>query len=217
MPFTRPSALARITEVGIVPVIRASSAKDAEQVAHALLAGGLRILEITMTVPGALDVLASLARTLDSDVLLGAGTVTSAAMVDSAVKSGAAFVVTPSVVPDVIAAARTHDVACIGGALTPTEVFATHRAGADVVKVFPAATAGGPAYIRALKGPFPAIPLMATGGIGLDEVGAYLQAGVVAVGAGSELISKSAVAAGDFAAITRATQAFLAAARAARA
>jgi 2-dehydro-3-deoxyphosphogluconate aldolase/(4S)-4-hydroxy-2-oxoglutarate aldolase len=211
------SALARIRDVGVVPVIRADSSDRALRIADALVEGGMTILEVTMTVPGATGVMKAISQRIGQDLVLGAGTVTSEEMVDEAVDAGCTFVVTPCVVPEVIAAAKGHGIGVIGGALSPTEVFATHRAGADMIKVFPASTAGGPGYIRALKGPFPSIELMATGGIALDAVEAYFHAGVAAIGAGSEMISKTAVAFGDFAAIRDAAKAFVGAARRARA
>jgi 2-dehydro-3-deoxyphosphogluconate aldolase/(4S)-4-hydroxy-2-oxoglutarate aldolase len=215
-PTARARALTRIRDTGVVPVLRAASPDAALLIAAALVNGGMDVLEITMTVPGAADVIAAVAARWGRDVLVGAGTLTSTAQLDAAIAAGARFVVTPSVVPEVIAAAAAHDVAIIGGALTPTEILATHRAGVDIVKVFPAGAVGGPAYVRALKGPFPEIPLMATGGVSLETVAAYFQAGVDALGAGGELISRMAVASGRYDVITDAARSFLQAARSAR-
>jgi 2-dehydro-3-deoxyphosphogluconate aldolase / (4S)-4-hydroxy-2-oxoglutarate aldolase len=210
------SALDRISEVGIVPVIRADSETNALRIAEALIGAGLDVIEITMTVPNATRAMEALARQFGSDVVLGAGTITSAAMAAAAIDAGCTFLVTPCVVPDVIAAAKARRVPVICGALTPTEIFSAHRAGADLVKVFPASAVGGPAYIRAVRGPFPHIGLVATGGVGLDTVTAYFDAGVVALGVGGELISRAAVAAGDFQAVADAGRSFVEEARRAR-
>jgi 2-dehydro-3-deoxyphosphogluconate aldolase/(4S)-4-hydroxy-2-oxoglutarate aldolase len=207
------SALGRIAEVGIVPVIRAGSETDALRIAEALIGAGLDVIEITMTVPNATVVMASIARRFGSDILLGAGTVTSTAMAWEAVEAGCTFLVTPCLVPDVIAAAGARRVPVICGALTPTEILSAHRAGAGLVKVFPASAVGGPAYIRAIRGPFPDIGLVATGGVSLDTVAAYFEAGVVALGVGGEMISRAAVAAGDFQKIGDAARQFIEEAR----
>jgi len=193
---TRAAALERIRATGVVPVLRAASPEAALLIAAALVNGGMDVLEITMTVPGAADVIAAVVARWGRDVLVGAGTVTTVAQLDAALAAGARFVVTPAVVTRVIAASIERDVATIGGALTPTEVLETHRTGADIVKIFPTGAVGGPAYIRALKGPFPEIPLMATGGVTLESVPKYFDAGVDAVGAGGELISRMAITSG---------------------
>jgi 2-dehydro-3-deoxyphosphogluconate aldolase/(4S)-4-hydroxy-2-oxoglutarate aldolase len=211
----RVGLLDRLRETGIIAVIRADSDESAFRVAETLVEAGLRLIEITMTVPGAVGVMTALARRFGPAIDLGAGTITSESMAEAAVEAGCAFLVTPCLVPRVVAA-RARDVAMICGALTPTEVLAAHRSGADLVKIFPASTAGGPAYIRALRGPFPSIGFVATGGVALGTVAEYFQAGVAAVGAGGELISRAAVEAGDFAAIGASARAFLEAARAAK-
>jgi len=208
--------LDRLRAVGLVPVIRADSRETALRIAEVLAEAGLAFIEITMTVPGALDVVAGLGRQFGGAIDLGAGTITSAAMADEAVDAGCGFLVTPCLVPEVITAARARSVPVIAGALTPTEVFQAHHAGADLVKVFPASTAGGPAYIRALRGPFPSIGLVATGGVGLDAIPAYFEAGVAALGVGGEMISRAAVAAGDWSAVRQSARTFLEAVRRAR-
>jgi len=194
-------ALDRIRQVGIIPVVRADAAATAVRIAEALIGAGLGVIEITMTVPHATSVMASIASRFGADVILGAGTVTTAAMAGEAVDSGCTFLVTPCMLPKVVTAAKARGIPVICGALTPTEILAAHQAGADLVKVFPASAVGGPAYIRAVRGPFPHIGLVATGGVGLATVGPYFEAGVAAVGVGSELISREAVAAGAFASI----------------
>jgi 2-dehydro-3-deoxyphosphogluconate aldolase/(4S)-4-hydroxy-2-oxoglutarate aldolase len=215
MTVTHP-ALARIRDVGIVPVIRAESDETALRIAEALIAAGLAVIEITMTVPNAARAMASIAGRFGADVVLGAGTITSTAMVSTAVDAGCTFLVTPCLLPAVVADAKARGVPVICGALTPTEVFAAHQSGADLVKVFPAGAVGGPAYIRALKGPFPTIDFVVTGGVSLQTVGDYFKAGVAAIGVGGELISREAVRAGDFQIIGAAGRQFVEAVRNAR-
>ena len=139
---------------------------------------------------------------MEAKILLGAGTVTDRVMALGALEAGAEFLVTPCLVPDVIAAAAEHDVAALPGAMTPTEVFSAWRLGGDIVKVFPASHAGGASYLKALKGPFPQIELCPTGGVNLDTIAAFIEAGAVAVGVGGELVLKSALASGAYGRIT---------------
>jgi 2-dehydro-3-deoxyphosphogluconate aldolase/(4S)-4-hydroxy-2-oxoglutarate aldolase len=203
--------------VGIIPVIRAESADAAIAVVEALMEAGLTVAEITMTVPRAIEAIASVAKRFGDKVLVGAGTVTDAETVRRALDAGAEFIVSPCLVPEVIEAARRDDVAVLPGALTPTEVFEAFRRGGDMVKVFPAQNVGGAAYVRALRGPFPDIPLVPTGGVTLDNVGEMFKAGAVAVGVGSEMISKDALARRDYAVIGALATRFLEAVRQARA
>jgi 2-dehydro-3-deoxyphosphogluconate aldolase / (4S)-4-hydroxy-2-oxoglutarate aldolase len=214
---SRASVVATLREVGIIPVIRAESADAAMAVVEALMEAGLTVAEITMTVPGAIEAIASVAKRFGDKVLVGAGTVTDAETVRRALDAGAEFIVSPCLVPAVIEAARRAGVAVLPGALTPTEVFEAFRLGGDMVKVFPAQNVGGAAYLRALRGPFPEIPLVPTGGVTLDNVGEMFKAGAVAVGVGSEMISKDALARRDYAAIGALATRFLAAVREARA
>ncbi|HEY8793867.1 MAG TPA: bifunctional 4-hydroxy-2-oxoglutarate aldolase/2-dehydro-3-deoxy-phosphogluconate aldolase [Gemmatimonadaceae bacterium] len=209
--------ISTLREIGIIPVIRAESADAALAVVEALVEAGLTVAEVTMTVPGAIDVIASVAKRFADQVLVGAGTVMDAETARRAVDAGAEFIVTPCLVPEVIDAARRADVAVLPGALTPTEVFEAFQKGGDMVKVFPAQNVGGAAYLRALRGPFPEIPLVPTGGVTLDNVREMFDAGAAAVGVGSELISKDALARRDYAAIGVLAAQFLAAARKARA
>ena len=185
----------------IIPIIRAPSADAAVAVAEALLQGGLAVAEITMTVPNAIDAIGRVAKRFSGKLLVGAGTVTDAEMARRAVDAGAEFIVSPCLVPDVIEAAQRADVAVLPGALTPSEVFAAFRAGGDMVKVFPVQSVGGAAYLRALRGPFPDIPLVPTGGVTLDNIGEMFKAGAAAVGVGGDLISQDALARHDYAAI----------------
>jgi len=203
----------RLRDVGIIPIIRASSTDVVVPVAEALLHAGLPVVEITMTVPKAIDAIGAVANRFAGKVLLGAGTVTDAETVRRAVDAGAQFIVTPCLVPEVIEAARHAEVAVLPGALTPGEVFEAFRAGGDMVKVFPVQSVGGAAYLRALRGPFPDIPLVPTGGVTLENVGDMFNAGAAAVGVGTELISKDALARRDYAAIAELAKQFVAAVR----
>ncbi len=199
---TPHAALERIRHVGIIPIIRADAESTALRIAEALVGAGLGVIEIAMTVPNARSVMASAVQRFGADVIIGAGTVTTAAMAGEAIDCGCTFLVTPGVLPRVVTVARARGVPVICGALTPTEILAAHQAGADLVKVFPASAVGGPAYIRAVRGPLPQVGLVATGGVTLATVLPYFEAGVVAVGVGSELISREAVAAGAFSSIS---------------
>lgn len=204
--------LAGIRAGGIVPVIRADSAETAVRVTEALVAGGIRTIEITMTVPDALGAIRSVSERFGHDVLLGAGTVTDRSMARGAIEAGAEFLVTPCLVSDVIAAARESDVPILPGALTPTEVFAAWQQGGDIIKIFPASHVGGASYLKALKGPFPQIDLCPTGGVNLDTIGELFAAGAAAVGVGGELVLKSAIQRGRFDEITDLAERYVAAA-----
>ena len=213
---SKAAVLARLREGGIVPVIRADSAATALSVVEALLAGGIRTLEITMTVPDALTAIRRVSERFGAEVLLGAGTVTSRALAEGALDAGAEFLVTPAVVDEVIAVAHARGAAVLPGALTPTEVLHAWSTGGDIIKIFPASAVGGPAYLRALKGPFPDIPLCPTGGVNLQTIGEFVKAGADAVGVGGELVSKAAMARGDFAHITALARQYVDAFRLAR-
>src|SRR3954470_14310484 len=210
-------ALAVIREIGLIPVIRADSADAAIAAVDALAEAGLVIAEITMTVPGAIDAIAAVSKRFADKVLVGAGTVTDAETARRALDAGAEFVVSPCLVPEVIEAARGAGAAVLPGALTPTEIFGAYSAGADLIKVFPAQNVGGASYLRALRGPFPHIPLVPTGGVTLGNMREMFDAGAAAVGVGSELVSKDALSRRDYAAIGRLAAQFLAVARSARA
>lgn len=205
------NAVARLREVGIIPIIRASSADAVLPIVEALFQAGLPVAEITMTVPKAIDAIGMVAKRFGGKILVGAGTVTDAETTRRAVDAGAAFIVSPCLVREVIEAAHKLDVAVLPGALTPTEVFEAFRAGGDMVKVFPVGNVGGAAYLRALRAPFPDIPLVPTGGVTLDNALEMFRAGAAAVGVGSELISKSALARKDYGAIGELAKQFLAA------
>ena len=194
---TKAQVLEGLTAGGIVPVIRADSADAAVRIVEALVAGGIRTLEITMTVPDAIGAIRIVSEKFGRDVLLGAGTVTSRALAEGSIDAGAEFLVTPCVVPEVIAVARERGVAVLPGAMTPTEVFAAWSAGGDIIKIFPASNVGGASYLKALKGPFPQIKLCPTGGVNLQAIGDFVKAGASAVGVGGELVSKAAIDRGD--------------------
>ena len=213
----KAKSLSRLREVGIIPIIRASSADAAVAVVEALLQAGLTVAEITLTVPNAIDAIGAVAKRFGGKLLVGAGTVMDAATARRAVDAGAQFIVTPCLVPAVIEAAHRADVAVLPGALTPGEVFEAFRSGGDMVKVFPVQAVGGAAYLRALRGPFPDIPLVPTGGVTLDNLAEMFQAGAAAVGVGTEMISKDALDRRDYAAIAARAKQFLAAVRQARA
>lgn len=216
-PRSRQETVAGLREIGIIPVIRADSTETAARIVDTLVEAGLGVIEVTMTVPDALGVIASVAGRFGRRIVLGAGTVTDADTARRVVEAGAEFIVTPCLVPEVVAVARAVSVAVLPGALSPTEVFTAFQAGADLVKVFPAQSVGGPEYIKALKGPFPAIPLVATGGVTLQTIGAFLKAGAAAVGVGGDLIPPSALKKGDYATIAGLAEKFLQAVKEARA
>jgi 2-dehydro-3-deoxyphosphogluconate aldolase/(4S)-4-hydroxy-2-oxoglutarate aldolase len=217
-PTRRKAAvLDQLTAEGLVPVIRAESADTALRIVDALVNGGIRTLEITMTVPDALSAIGSVAGRFGASVLLGAGTVTSGKLAEEAIDAGAEFLVTPCVVPEVIAVAKQRGVAVLPGALTPTEIFTAWSLGGDIIKIFPASNLGGASYLKALKGPFPQIPLCPTGGVNLQTIGDFVKAGASAVGVGGELVSRAAIDQGDFAQITTLARQYVAALKAARA
>jgi 2-dehydro-3-deoxyphosphogluconate aldolase/(4S)-4-hydroxy-2-oxoglutarate aldolase len=203
----KSEALAWLRRSRIVPVLRAESGDEALRAAEALIAGGIDILEITLTVPGAPGIIRDLAERFAGSILVGAGTVLTAEQAKECLDSGAAFIVAPNTDPAVIAAARERDAVCCPGALTPTEVCAAFDLGADIVKVFPCDALGGIRYLRSLRSPLPHIPLMPTGGVTLETVAGFLQAGAHAVGVGSNLVDL-AVLREDPAEITRRAEAF---------
>lgn len=187
---------------GLIPVIRARSADAAIRISEALVGGGIKTLEITMTVPDALGAIRAVSSALGRDVLLGAGTVTTRETAIGALDAGARFLVSPAIVPDVMAVAHERDVPVLPGALTPTEVLQGRMLGGDIIKIFPASAVGGAAYLKALRGPFPDIDFCPTGGVSLDTIGSFFEAGAVAVGVGGELVLNAAIERGEFGRIT---------------
>jgi len=180
--------LARITEIGIVPVVRTASAESAMRAVEAIYRGGVRAAEITMTVPGAVRALEKIADEFGDKIVLGAGTVLDPETARICMLAGAEFFVTPSLKLATIEMAKRYAKVICPGALTPTEVLTAWEAGADMVKIFPCGNVGGPKYIRALKGPFPQIEMVPTGGVNLETAGEFLKAGACAVAVGGELV-----------------------------
>lgn len=197
----RERALEALLAHKVIAVIRLPDAARIFDVIEALKKGGVKLLEITMTVPGALDIIQKLAVSKPDGVLIGAGTVLDADTAAAAIWSGADFVVSPIADPGMIAACRTHDTLVAPGAFTPAEIVAAWDRGADIVKVFPA-TSLGPQYFRDLRGPFPQLRLMPTGGVNIENARAFIEAGACAVGIGTALVDQKTVAAGDWDALT---------------
>jgi len=208
--------LAQILEEGIVAIIRVSSAGEAFEVAKALKEGGASVIEVTMTVPGAMDVIREVSLKFGKEVLLGAGTVLDPETARTALINGARFLVSPSLNLNLIRMSHRYSSVVIPGALTPTEILTAWEAGADLVKVFPVAQVGGPAYLKALQGPFPQIALVPTGGVNLQNAGDFIKAGAAAIAAGGELVDKKAVAEKKFSAISENARKFLAEVKKAR-
>jgi 2-dehydro-3-deoxyphosphogluconate aldolase/(4S)-4-hydroxy-2-oxoglutarate aldolase len=198
--MSRQSHFSRVLRSVIVAVIRAQSGEQLVEVAQALLAGGVDVMEVTFTVPGAPRVIERVAADLGDKILLGAGTVLDAETARIAILSGAEFIVSPSTSVEVIQVCRRYGKLAMPGAFTPTEVVTAFQAGADIVKIFPS-DVGGPAYLRALHGPLPQIPLMPTGGVTLETAADYLRAGACALGVGGSLVESRAVGQRDFARI----------------
>lgn len=197
----------RLREMRVVPVVRASSAARAATAVAWLQEAGLRVFEITMTVPEAPALIRALSA--DPDLLIGAGTVPDARTAEACLDAGAKFLVAPWVEPSIVAPARDAGACVMLGALTPTEVRAALAAGADVVKIFPAGSVGGPAYIRGIRAVFPDVVFCPTGGVDADSVQDYLDAGAAFVGIGGRLVDERLVAAGDRAAVQAAARAAL--------
>src|SRR5215831_3687687 len=190
--------LSFMTEVGIVPVVRTSSAEAAIRAVEAIYRGGVRSAEITMTVPGAIKALEKIADQFGDKIMLGAGTVLDPETARICMLAGAQFFVTPSLNVKTIEMAKRYSKVICPGALTPTEVVTAWQAGADVVKVFPASAVGGAKYIKALKGPFPQIEMIPTGGVNLETAGDFLRAGACAVAVGGELVDAKTIKEGRF-------------------
>lgn len=206
----KAQVLSFIQDVGIVPVVRTASAETAIRAIEAIYEGGIRAAEITMTVPGAVKALEQVAAKFGDKLVLGAGTVLDPETARICMLSGAEFFVTPALSLPVIEMARRYSKVICPGALTPTEVLTAWEHGADIVKVFPCGNMGGPKYIKALKGPFPQIEMIPTGGVNLDTTADFLKAGACAVAVGGELVDAALIKAGDYAGITKLAQQYLA-------
>jgi len=191
--MTREQVRSRIKEIGIIPAIRVSSAADALFAAETISASGIPIVELTMTVPGAIDAIAHLARN-SPEIIVGAGTVWDTETARRCLDAGAQFLTSTGLDVAVVEFAVKEDVAVFPGALTPSEVMMAWKAGADFVKVFPCSQVGGVSYIRALKAPFPHVPLIAAGGVNQETAGDFILAGAVALGIGGDLIPHKAIA-----------------------
>jgi 2-dehydro-3-deoxyphosphogluconate aldolase/(4S)-4-hydroxy-2-oxoglutarate aldolase len=201
----------RILQIGIVPVVRASSSAEARTAAEAVCKGGIPIVEITMTVPGAVEVIRELAKqSSPNELLVGAGTVLNPEQAQRCLDAGAQFLVSPGFNAKTVALAAAERRLIMAGALTPTEVIAAWEAGADFVKIFPAGNVGGPKYIKALKGPLPDVPLIPTGGVNLQTAAEFLEAGAAALGIGGELVHPGHLKSGNTQAIVDAARTFVA-------
>ena len=199
--MSRHENLQRVLDRGLVAIIRADSSEQLVSVARALYEGGVDIIEVTFTTPGVVEVISAVKKELGKHVLVGAGTVLDPETARTAILAGAEFLVSPSVNLDVIKLALRYDKGIMPGAYTPTEVLTAWEAGADIVKLFPA-DIGGPAYLKALKGPLPQVRIMPTGGVNLQTLKEFVKAGACAVGLGGQLVEKDAVERGDFARIS---------------
>jgi len=216
MAWSKQRALEHIRNVGLIPILRTASEEDAWHAAEAVVSTGIGIVEITMGVPNALGVVKRIVTRFGETVLPGVGTVLNPDTCRAAVTAGAEFIVAPNFDPVVVAVAHQTGKLCIPGALTPTEVVTAWQGGADMVKVFPCGAAGGPAYVRALRGPLPEIPLVPTGGVSLANIAAFIDAGVAAIGVGGDLLGSHALAEGGRELVRANTDALWAAVRAAR-
>jgi 2-dehydro-3-deoxyphosphogluconate aldolase/(4S)-4-hydroxy-2-oxoglutarate aldolase len=200
--------LQRIRDTGLIPVVRAESADQAMRAVAAIKAGGVSVLEITMTVPGAIDVIEKLAAAFGSEALIGAGTVLDPETAGKCIQAGAQFIVSPALNEETIACCRTNDVAIFPGALTPTEVVRAWNAGADAVKIFPAGAVGGASYLKALKAPLPQIELIPTGGVSLKTAADFIKAGAMALGVCADLVDPKALHEGNEELITERARQF---------
>jgi len=199
----------RMMSEGLIPVIRVTAASEAIDVADAIKEGGVTLIEITMSVQGAIDVIKELTQKYKDEIIMGAGTVLDPETGRAALLAGAQFIVSPTLNLDLIHLAHRYSAVVIPGSMTPTEIVAAWNAGADMVKVFPAGQLGGPEYIKAIRGPLPQVLLVPTGGVNLQNAGAFIKAGATALGVGGELVDKKAVKEKKFNIITENTRAFL--------
>ncbi|MDI6870101.1 MAG: bifunctional 4-hydroxy-2-oxoglutarate aldolase/2-dehydro-3-deoxy-phosphogluconate aldolase [Bacillota bacterium] len=213
---SKTETIVRLERCGLVPVIRVSSAQDALDTAEALREGGVDVIEVTMSVPGALNAIETLHNRFGDEVVLGAGTVLDTETARLAILAGAEVLVSPNLTLDVVELCHGYGVVAMPGALTPTEIMQAWEAGADLVKVFPAGLVGGPRYIKAVKEPLPQVALVALGGVNLETTPEYIKAGATAVGVGAALVDKAAIAEKRFGVITEKARQFRAAVEQAR-
>ena len=199
----------QIEEIGLVPVVRATSPDEAMQAIDSIKEGGISVLEITMTVPGAVKVIEAVAAKNDGSTIVGAGTVLDPETARVCILAGAQFVVSPALNLDTIAICNRYSIAVMPGALTPTEVVTAWTAGADFVKVFPAGSVGGASYIKNLKGPLPHIKFIPTGGVSLKTAADFIKAGASALGVGTDLVDVKAIRAGESHIVTERARQFI--------
>jgi 2-dehydro-3-deoxyphosphogluconate aldolase / (4S)-4-hydroxy-2-oxoglutarate aldolase len=211
----RERVRAAIEAAGIIAVIRLTEAQRLRAIVDALVQGGVRVLEITMTVPGAIDLIRDLAGALPAGLVLGAGTVLDDEIASRVIDAGAAFVVSPVFKPALVDGCHQHDVVAMPGCFSPTEIFTAWEGGADFVKVFPA-TALGPTFIKDVKAPLPMVKLIPTGGVTLDNAGDWIRAGAAAVGVGTALLDATAIARGDYGVLRANAERIVASVRSAR-
>ncbi len=214
--MTIDDVVRRIGEIGIIPVVRAAGSAEACRVVDAICEGGIPIIEITMTVPGAIDVIREVTARYKNEALVGAGTVTTPEQAEACLDAGAEFLVSPGLSARVMRAAERCEKLMIPGALTPSELIAAHDAGAKLIKIFPCGSLGGPKYIQALRGPFPHIAFIPTGGVTLSNAEEYLAAGAFALGVGTDLVDVKSLRAGNSQKVVNAARTLVAIVRRAR-
>jgi 2-dehydro-3-deoxyphosphogluconate aldolase / (4S)-4-hydroxy-2-oxoglutarate aldolase len=210
------AVISRIGEIGVIPVIRAADVEQARRAVEAISAGGIPVVEITMTVPNAPSVMRGVIQHYGNEILVGAGTVITAEQAEQCLDAGAEFLVSPGLSMPVMAAGGVSGKLVIPGALTPTELINAHAAGATLVKIFPCGSVGGPKYLKSLKAPFPNAALIPTGGVSLQNAGDFIAAGAFAVGVGAELVDPTALRDGNLSKITLAATQLIQAVRASR-
>jgi 2-dehydro-3-deoxyphosphogluconate aldolase/(4S)-4-hydroxy-2-oxoglutarate aldolase len=215
--MTKTSIVKQIEDIGLVPVVRASSADEAMQVVEAIKAGGVNVLEITMTVPGAVKVIEKVADKYGSEVLVGAGTVLEPETARACLLAGAQFIVSPALNLDTIALCHRYSAPICPGVLTPTEVITAWSTGVDLVKVFPCGSVGGASYVKNLKGPFPQVKIIPTGGVSLTSAADFIKAGASALGVGTDLVDVKAIREGNAHIVTERAKQFIEIVREARA
>jgi 2-dehydro-3-deoxyphosphogluconate aldolase/(4S)-4-hydroxy-2-oxoglutarate aldolase len=206
-----------IEEIGIIPVVRASSVEEARRAVEAICAGGIPVVEITMTVPNAISVIREVAQEYGNKVLIGAGTVTTAEQAESCFRAGAEFLVSPGLARSVLAVAGASEKLAIPGALTPTELMTAQELGVRLVKIFPCGNVGGPKYLKSLKAPFPNAALIPTGGVNAANAADFIAAGAFALGVGADLVDAAALREGNLEKITAAAKELVQAVTSARA
>lgn len=214
--MTIEDVIRRIGEIGIVPVVRSATVEDATRAVEAICAGGIPILEITMTVPNATSVIRNVVREYGHAALIGAGTVTTGGQAEQCIRAGAEFLVSPGISTHVLAVAQACAKLAIPGALTPTELMHAQDNGAKLIKIFPCGNVGGPKYLQSLRGPFPHVELIPTGGVSVSNAADYIAAGAFALGVGGDLINAAALREGNLAKITQAARELVEAVRTAR-